>query len=309
MLQITGSTTKSKANGVLPHVAMAPAKKARATLRRALKGGAILSIKEVEVTPAKAERMLEKANPSNRHTSRVTVDKYAEDMKSGRWVLTHQGIAIGPSGTILDGHHRLAAIVQSGVSIRTLLVTYASEEAYAQAIHAVDKGRGRTTGNVLELTGTVEPGRGVPVAAIIVALEDLRSNSPRTLSVDQTILLYLQHREAVDWAMATLPKSMFPSPLRAAFAYAYPTHKEAIMQFADMVVSGANLSAGSIALKFSRVRSTLCTTGGHSTRRRAMLITLRALLAHIRNEKMERLQESDEGRTYFEKRRKAMGMP
>ena len=69
------------------------------------------------ITPAIAAEML-LHNTRNRKIRQSVVDRYAEDMAAGRWRETHQGIAINCDGTLLDGQHRLAAIVQSGISQR-----------------------------------------------------------------------------------------------------------------------------------------------------------------------------------------------
>jgi hypothetical protein len=67
------------------------------------------------ITPDIASAIL-KGNTRNRTLRRGLVELYAAEMKAGRWLETHQGIAINCDGTLLDGQHRLAAIVESGVS-------------------------------------------------------------------------------------------------------------------------------------------------------------------------------------------------
>lgn len=69
----------------------------------------------VMVTPEMAERWLTH-NQSNRHLRRAVVDKYARDMAQGNWELTGS-IEFDPSGNLLQGQHRLHAIVKSGCTI------------------------------------------------------------------------------------------------------------------------------------------------------------------------------------------------
>lgn len=45
------------------------------------------------------------------------VTKLASYMRSGKWELNSQGISFNEDGNLVDGHHRLAAIVESGCSI------------------------------------------------------------------------------------------------------------------------------------------------------------------------------------------------
>jgi len=66
----------------------------------------------VLVTPEMAEAWLQ-SNNSNRHMRHRVVERYARQMREGRWRFTHQGIAFSAK-RLIDGQHRLAAIVASG---------------------------------------------------------------------------------------------------------------------------------------------------------------------------------------------------
>lgn len=69
------------------------------------------------VTPALAEEMLEK-NFSNRKINQRRVACYANDMKSGHWEKIVDGLALqfDKEWNLLNGQHRLQAIVQSGIA-------------------------------------------------------------------------------------------------------------------------------------------------------------------------------------------------
>ena len=72
------------------------------------------------ITPLYAKNLLS-LNCNNRNVNRYRVSAYAEDMKNGCWQLTHQGILIGKNGNVIDGQHRLYAVIESGASIKTLV--------------------------------------------------------------------------------------------------------------------------------------------------------------------------------------------
>lgn len=74
------------------------------------------------ITPLMAKSMLSN-NKSNRAVSKQDVLRYSRDMKAGKWMLTHQGILVGKDGALIDGQHRLMAIVKSGVTVK-MPVTY-----------------------------------------------------------------------------------------------------------------------------------------------------------------------------------------
>lgn len=67
---------------------------------------------QMPVTPQMAMTWLEK-NTHNRDLSQGQVNKYARDMMMGRWKITHQGIAISNTGVVIDGQHRLWAVIES----------------------------------------------------------------------------------------------------------------------------------------------------------------------------------------------------
>lgn len=74
----------------------------------------------ITVTPEMAKEFL-RGNSSNRQLSKSTVNMYARDMREGKWKLGGQGISISETGRLLDGQHRLNAIIQANVPV-TMLV-------------------------------------------------------------------------------------------------------------------------------------------------------------------------------------------
>lgn len=72
------------------------------------------------VTPDMAAEYLE-ANRNNRKLRKSLVNRLAADIAAGSYQLTHQGVAFDDEGVLLDGQHRLAAIVQAGVACFVLV--------------------------------------------------------------------------------------------------------------------------------------------------------------------------------------------
>ncbi len=70
----------------------------------------------VVVTPDLAEQWL-KSNILNRKARKTRVRMYARDMAAGRWLFNTQGISFATDGSLIDGQHRLMAVVESGVSV------------------------------------------------------------------------------------------------------------------------------------------------------------------------------------------------
>jgi len=81
-----------------------------------------MNITRATITPELANYFLAK-NTSNRPVKKSIVDLYANVMRQGNWKLSHQGIAISSDDVLIDGQHRLLAIVKSGVSVEMLVST------------------------------------------------------------------------------------------------------------------------------------------------------------------------------------------
>lgn len=105
--------------------------------------------KLVEVTPDLAAEILEK-NTMNRNISQIMVKRYAMAMQSGEWEQNGQTITIAEDGTVLDGQHRLWAVIEAGMTITFLIVYNVRKEAIA----TIDSGVTRTFRHVLQIKGS-----------------------------------------------------------------------------------------------------------------------------------------------------------
>lgn len=70
----------------------------------------------VDITPAMAARWLNAGGP-NRKKSAPHIRRLAHKMADGRWITNGQTISFDIDGKLIDGQHRLEAIVLSGVTI------------------------------------------------------------------------------------------------------------------------------------------------------------------------------------------------
>ena len=111
----------------------------------------IKSTEVVTITPTVAEEMLKK-NAGNRKVSKMVVSKYAAEMKAGRWIQTHQGMAIDETGKIVDGQHRLYAVIKSGVAITVILTIYFGE--IKTKLIPLDLGKNRTSSDLTGLSSS-----------------------------------------------------------------------------------------------------------------------------------------------------------
>lgn len=124
------------------------------------------------VTPERAKEMLEQNYEDNRPVSAPVVKRYVYDMVSGNWHDDASGIiSISDSGKVLDGQHRLRAVVESGTTHRFAFRYGLDESEY----RFFDQGKNRTVADVL---GSNVPSRAnaAAVAAAWCAYENTSRN-------------------------------------------------------------------------------------------------------------------------------------
>jgi hypothetical protein len=76
----------------------------------------------VNITPAMARGWLDR-NIINRNLREDRVIGYAEQIKAGTFMTTHQGIAFYADGTLADGQHRLSGIVKANLPVKMFVTT------------------------------------------------------------------------------------------------------------------------------------------------------------------------------------------
>lgn len=106
------------------------------------------SIKIVEVTPKLAEKWLGK-NVQNRNLRKNIVAALVRDMRNGDFQLNGETIKFDTNGNLLDGQHRLHAIVLSGITAMMLVVTGIPTEAMG----TIDAGAKRKFSDLLQIRG------------------------------------------------------------------------------------------------------------------------------------------------------------
>jgi hypothetical protein len=100
----------------------------------------------VNVTPEMARTWIMKNN-FNRPVKQRLVDDYARQIEAGNWRRTHQGIAFDEEGVVLDGQHRLLAIIQSGKTVPMLIFTNENQASH----ESIDGGKKRSLLDVVRL--------------------------------------------------------------------------------------------------------------------------------------------------------------
>lgn len=123
--------------------------------------GQLVAVSIEYVGPAEAELGLA-MNTNNRNLRQRLLGQLMRDFSSGNYVFSGSPIVYSDDGVLVDGQHRLTAILQTGVTVPMLVV----RGVKAKAQSTIDTGAKRTFGDVLTLKGYE---RGKDLAALVRA--------------------------------------------------------------------------------------------------------------------------------------------
>lgn len=101
-----------------------------------------------EITPAIAVKWLE-SNTHNRKLKEKVVAAYASMMLKDEWEVNGEAIKFDVNHVLLDGQHRLWAVIEANKSIRTLVIRGLPPEV----MDTLDTGRMRSAADVLQIEG------------------------------------------------------------------------------------------------------------------------------------------------------------
>jgi len=200
------------------------------------------------VTPAMAEGFLANQAPQRRlDLNRVRVN--ASTMGRAEWRITNQGLAFDFDGRLIDGQHRLHAVIKSGVAVPFLVVFMDAE-----TMRVIDAGKKRTTADLLTITHP-EVKSAVVLAAIANAHLQIRTTLARQVQLGswheapnwRQLAEYEEHAPLIQQIME------FHTPIKTAgllgaSMVAMPVDPPKVVAFLESVKSGAGLAEGSPAL-------------------------------------------------------------
>ena len=107
-----------------------------------------MNIEMTTITPPMASIML-RNNTENRKLDSRHVQFLADQILSGKWQNNGQTIVIADDGTLMDGQHRLSAIIKANRPTQLGLCTGAPKSAMS----TIDNGKLRSTTDILTMNG------------------------------------------------------------------------------------------------------------------------------------------------------------
>lgn len=265
-----------------------------------------------DVTPELAAKYLAR-NVSNRNLRESTIKAYERDMRSGNWISTHQGIAFNDAGDLIDGQHRLSAIVRAKVTVRMLVTRGIPRNAGAMhTMDAVDRGANRSVADQLRVQhGYSNPNLAAAAATAIAQM--CVSGKLGRITVPQTLqILEIFGRQITE--IGTLVDSVKERRLRrsqfvAALSFARTTEPHATDRFLQGMITGAGLAVDSPILLlrnflFSDASVQWSSSGLRAARTDLAFLILNSLFQFVTGAAATKLLEGPAGFAYFAERQK-----
>lgn len=144
-----------------------------------------MKIETIEITPKLAKEWLEDFNTNNRPIKKSVVRRYALDMEKGSWHLeTGESIKFASDNTLLDGQHRLMAIVKANTPIKMLVVTGLDRDTFK----VLDTGINRNASDVFSVENIKYSGQLPAIINAYIVLKDGTYTGHRYKLTNQDIL-------------------------------------------------------------------------------------------------------------------------
>lgn len=195
------------------------------------KSKAQFETKRILITPELAEATLKHNKLENRRINPVRVRYFVKLIKEGKFMCTHQGIALDDKGNILDGRHRLTAIMESKCAVYMMV----SKGVPQETMSVIDCNQPRTLVNRLTISGRA----GVTTLhiAIVRILEyGIVGASQAALGIEDAEILLDKYTDALDFVINKChTKTRIPATVCAVIARAYYTkNHDALLRFVEV---------------------------------------------------------------------------
>jgi hypothetical protein len=166
------------------------------------KSDARVRYQQLTLTPKRAKELIDRSARlkfTQRSLSKAEVERYAQMMRVGDWKFNGDTIKISKRGAVIDGQHRLAAIVLADVPVRTAIAWDVPEETF----DTIDRGKIRSFREILGIQGEGSP-QNLSTALMWLHLYEYRNMHKRYKRTAQDVMHCLERnpklRQSVDFA-------------------------------------------------------------------------------------------------------------
>jgi len=221
------------------------------------KGFRFVALKMTETTrvinPEFAHKLL-KYNPKNRRLNVLHVRGLASQMEEGLFMPELGFISFDKKGQMIDGQHRLHAIIESQTSFKMRIITGLDSNVR----NIIDTGLKRTLGDILRMDGIENAGMVAGAIAKMIIFDetgrfDARLN--RKFHNADFKKAMKKHPEIIICAEKLRPSAIFrkPTQLLALYVLFYKVAPKKADDFFLRLMTGENLEKNSPLLEIRRV--------------------------------------------------------
>ena len=202
------------------------------------------------ITPAIAKDFLANAK-KNRNINEKMVRRLADDMREGRWQVNGQTIILDVQGQLIDGQHRLTAIILAQRPQNIFVVRGVA----TAAMETMDTGKARSLSDVLSLEGFKNTNNLATTARQVwnYAAGVTTNYSPTKM----TLLDFIKHhRDQLEYGTSEIEcrsQNVYPRSILScliALATGGGQYKEKVPEFLDGLITGAGLPMGDPRLTY-----------------------------------------------------------
>lgn len=206
---------------------------------------------EVTITPHIAKEMLQ-YNTKNRAIKRANLQNLVEQMKRGEFKYSGDSIRFSRTGELLDGQHRLEAIIESDTRQKMMVVTGLDPEVFT----VIDTGSNRRATDIMSIKGHKNAGVIAGAMRLVLlyerkALGSSHGNYSKNKMVTNTDIAEWENthsmplmEECVDLGSRCYLKARFFSPSTyAGLAYLFARkNRQMAFDFMEKLSGGEGIS-------------------------------------------------------------------
>lgn len=249
------------------------------------------------ITPERAIELLSRNIKNNRAIVRSRVEQLADLMKDDRFHTTPEGIMLNENGDLIDGQHRLSAVVMAGATVRM----YVWYNVPTEMMEAINTGQARSLADVLTVTddlGIDGPARIAVARATAVNLIFHPTQNTKKLTKPQYEWVRDNYGSDIEWTLQNYPHTGGTSGgmgsgrkvrsvmVMGALAIAHKKYPDMVEEFSRKADKGLELTEFDPAYAMRRFLDTVTLTGGGAPRLTVAYATFRCLYAALKHEKL-----------------------
>lgn len=197
------------------------------------------------ITPDMAAQWLERSQFANRRLRTSHVKSLAQDIRDGRWQLNGETIVFDRHGNLLNGQHRLWAIIEANRAAPSIIVRNVDQSAFA----TIDSGLKRSGGDVLQASGLKN---AVHLAAAVRLIHFVLVGNHDTLNrmANAQTLELVERYDGIEEATSLVINSspvrriITASPLVAVLYFALKHNRDRAHEFLRGLATGEGLIKG-----------------------------------------------------------------